>query len=60
LKDLSKEGIVCHIMEKEFTNQLVAGQAIVGATASASGNDSAPVEVPTMASPSIVTIHDNF
>jgi hypothetical protein len=60
LKDLSKEGIVCRIMEKEFTDQLVVGQAIVGATASALGNDSAPVGVPTMASPSIVTIHDNF
>jgi hypothetical protein len=47
-------------MEKEFTDQLVAGQAIVGATASASGNDSAPIEVPTMAPPLIVTIHDNF
>jgi hypothetical protein len=57
-KDLSKEDIVCCIMEKEFTNQLITGQAIVGATAS--GTDSAPAEVQTVASPSIVTIHDNF
>jgi hypothetical protein len=57
-KDLSKEGIVCRIMEKEFTLQLIAGQAIVGATASST--DSAPAIVQTVASPSIVTIHDNF
>jgi hypothetical protein len=57
-KDLSKEGIVCHIMEKEFTNQLITGQVIVVATNS--GTESAPAEVGIVASPSIVTIHDNF
>jgi hypothetical protein len=57
-KDLSKEGIVCHIMEKEFISQLVTGQASVPGTAS--GADSAPAEVVTLASPSIVTINNNF
>jgi hypothetical protein len=57
-KDLSKEDIICRIMEKEFIVQLIAGQAIVGATATST--NSAPAVVETVASPSIVTIHDNF
>ncbi len=49
-KDLSKEGIVLHILEKQFINQLV------------SASKDQPTETTATSTPvlSVVTIHDNF
>jgi len=53
-KDLSKDGIVCRIMEKEFLKKLESAEGATAAAGSGPSNETTPPP------PSIASIHDNF